>query len=35
MERVAECLGLSLRTAERHWTYARAWLHARVRGQET
>ena len=26
MAEAAESLGLSLRTAERHWTYARAWL---------
>ena len=27
----AAALGLSLRTAERQWTYARAWLYARLR----
>jgi RNA polymerase sigma factor (TIGR02999 family) len=27
----AEALGLSLRTAERQWAYARAWLYARLR----
>ena len=27
MPQVAESLGFSLRTAERHWTYARTWLH--------
>ena len=26
MEQAAKSLGLSKRTAERHWTYARAWL---------
>jgi RNA polymerase sigma factor (TIGR02999 family) len=26
MEQTAQVLGLSLRTAERNWTYARAWL---------
>jgi len=26
MEQAAETLGVSLRTAERNWTYARAWL---------
>jgi RNA polymerase sigma factor (TIGR02999 family) len=26
MEQAAESLGVSLRTAERNWTYARAWL---------
>jgi RNA polymerase sigma factor (TIGR02999 family) len=28
MQQAAESLGLSLRTAERNWTYARTWLHA-------
>jgi RNA polymerase sigma factor (TIGR02999 family) len=27
MPEAAEALGLSLRTAERNWTYARTWLH--------
>lgn len=27
MQKCAEVLGVSLRTAERHWTYARTWLH--------
>jgi RNA polymerase sigma factor (TIGR02999 family) len=27
MPQAAELLGLSLRTAERNWTYARTWLH--------
>ena len=27
----AEALGLSLRTAERNWTYARTWLHRDLR----
>ena len=27
MAEAAEALGLSLRTAERNWTYARSWLH--------
>ena len=27
MEQSAESLGIPLRTAERNWTYARAWLH--------
>ena len=26
LEEAAECLGLSQRTAYRHWAYARAWL---------
>jgi RNA polymerase sigma factor (TIGR02999 family) len=30
----AEILGLSRATAFRHWTYARAWLHARLREAE-
>ena len=28
MQQVADALGVSLRTAERNWTYARTWLHA-------
>jgi hypothetical protein len=28
MPEVAEVLGISLATAERHWTYARTWLFA-------
>jgi len=31
VEDAAEVLGLSRATAFRHWTYARAWLHARLR----
>jgi len=31
MPQVAEALGISLRTAERNWTYARAWLHRDLR----
>jgi DNA-directed RNA polymerase specialized sigma24 family protein len=27
MRQTADALGLPLRTAERNWTYARAWLH--------
>ena len=27
MKQTAESLGLPLRTVERHWTYARTWLH--------
>ena len=27
MPQAAEALGLSLRTAERNWTFARTWLH--------
>jgi RNA polymerase sigma factor (TIGR02999 family) len=32
MPAVAEVLGISLATAERHWTYARTWLFARLQG---
>jgi RNA polymerase sigma factor (TIGR02999 family) len=31
MPEVAEALGISLATAERHWTYARAWLYAELK----
>lgn len=31
MEESALALGISLRTAERNWTYAKAWLHRQVR----
>jgi len=27
MPEVAEALGISLRQAERNWTYAKTWLH--------
>lgn len=30
MPQAAEALGVSLATAERHWRFARAWLHARL-----
>ena len=30
MPEVAEALGISLATAERHWTYARTWLYAEL-----
>ena len=33
-EQVAETVGISLRSAERHWTWAKAWLFRRIRGQE-
>lgn len=33
MPQVACVLGIPLRTAERHWTYARAWLHSEI-GQQ-
>ncbi len=31
LRETAEAMGLSLRTAERQWAYARAWLYARLR----
>jgi RNA polymerase sigma factor (TIGR02999 family) len=31
MPEAAQVLGLSLRTAERIWTYARAWLHQQIK----
>ena len=30
IEESAEILGISLPTAKRHWTYARAWLHREI-----
>ena len=33
VDQAAEVLGLSHTTAYRHWTYARAWLQARLHGQ--
>ena len=30
MPQVAEALGISLATAERHWTFARSWLYAEL-----
>jgi RNA polymerase sigma factor (TIGR02999 family) len=36
VEEAAQALGISRATAFRHWTYARAWLHARLQeGGET
>ena len=32
MEQAAAVLDVSLRTAERYWTYARAWLHDEISG---
>ena len=32
-EQVAETMGISLRAAERHWTWAKAWLFQRIRAQ--
>jgi RNA polymerase sigma factor (TIGR02999 family) len=31
MPEVAEALGISLATAERHWAYARTWLYAALK----
>lgn len=31
MPQVADALGISVRTAERNWTYARTWLHRQLR----
>jgi RNA polymerase sigma factor (TIGR02999 family) len=35
MPDAAEALGIPLRTAERNWTYARAWLHRALAGPPT
>jgi RNA polymerase sigma factor (TIGR02999 family) len=32
-DEAAQVLGISASTADRHWTFARAWLQAEVRGQ--
>ena len=32
-DQAAEVLGISASTADRHWTYARAWLQAELRSQ--
>ncbi len=34
MEQAAEVLNISLATAKRHWTYARAWLYGRIRSRD-
>jgi DNA-directed RNA polymerase specialized sigma24 family protein len=34
IEQAAEALGLSTATAYRHWTFARAWLHAQLAGDK-
>jgi RNA polymerase sigma factor (TIGR02999 family) len=31
VEEAAECLGISRATADRYWSYARAWLYDRLR----
>ena len=33
MEQAADALGLSQRTAERNWTFARTWLHRELSDQ--
>jgi RNA polymerase sigma factor (TIGR02999 family) len=33
-EEVARAMGISLRSAERHWTWAKAWLFRWIRGRE-
>ena len=35
LEQAAECLGISLSTAERGWRYARAWLYTAMSGDES
>ena len=32
-QEVAEMLGVTERTVERHWAYAKAWLFERIRGK--
>ncbi|MFO0903249.1 MAG: ECF-type sigma factor [Pirellulales bacterium] len=34
IEQAAEVLGISRVTAFRYWTYARAWLHQRIQGED-
>jgi RNA polymerase sigma factor (TIGR02999 family) len=33
-QEVAECLGVTERTVERHWAYAKAWLFQSIRAQQ-
>lgn len=33
-EEAAEALSISVRTAKRHWTYARAWLYAAIKDRQ-
>ena len=35
LEETAKLLGISLATAKRHWTFARAWLYAEIRANKT
>jgi RNA polymerase sigma factor (TIGR02999 family) len=34
LPQVADMLGVSSRTAERYWAFARAWLHRKIRGEQ-
>ena len=34
MADIAEILGVSLRTAERYWAFAKTWLYREIRGNE-
>lgn len=34
IEQAAEALGISERTAKRHWAFARAWLHEEIKAQQ-
>jgi DNA-directed RNA polymerase specialized sigma24 family protein len=35
LDQAAECLGISPRTADRAWRYARAWLYTAVAGPDS
>ena len=35
LEQAAECLGISLSTADRAWRYARAWLYTATVGDDS
>lgn len=35
LKQAAECLDISLSTADRAWRYARAWLYAAMAGDES
>jgi RNA polymerase sigma factor (TIGR02999 family) len=35
LEQAAEALGISERTAKRHWAFARAWLHEEIKAQRS
>jgi RNA polymerase sigma factor (TIGR02999 family) len=35
LEQAAEILGIARRTADRHWAYARAWLHREITKADT